>query len=365
MRIGGWAHDVYDPPVAEAKSWIAGRTFESDRPLIDLSQAVPAYPPPLALRAQLAELVRRDDMSAYAPAIGLPETRRAVGAHLGVDADHVMITAGCNQAFCLAIGALCQPGDNVILPVPYYFNHDMWLATNGIEVRYESTDQPATIDDRTRAIVLVTPNNPTGVVASPDEIEANFERAAAHDLALVLDETYKDFRPTTEPAHALFERPDWDRTVIQLFSFSKVFALAGYRAGSLTAHPDLLRDAVKLADCQTIGAPRIAQEVVPWALANLGVWVEDRRTEMHAKVATFRGAIRDSDYRLVSAGAYFAWLRHPFDEPARVVARRLADERNLLCIPGECFGPGQEHYLRLAFGNAHIDQIGEITTRLG
>ena len=358
------AAGVCDPPVAEAKSWIAGRTFGPDRPLIDLSQAVPAYPPAPALRVQLARLVQRDDTASYAPAIGLPHARAAVAGRFGVEPDHTMITAGCNQAFCLAIGTLCRPGDNVILPLPYYFNHDMWLAANGIEARYETDVAPATIDGRTRAIVLVTPNNPTGRVATPSEIVTQFERARDHDVALVLDETYADFRSTTEPAHDLFTRPDWPTTLVQLFSFSKVFALAGYRAGSLIAHPDLLRDAVKLADCQTIGAPRIAQEIVAWAIANLGDWVAGKRLEMVAKIDAFTGAIASTEYELESAGAYFAWLRHPFDATAHDVARRLADDMNLLCIPGECFGPEQSGYLRLAFGNATIGQIDDVVQRL-
>ncbi len=364
MRALGWASQVNDPPVAAAKSWIAGRTFPSDRPLIDLSQAVPAYPPSASLRAELARLVQRDDTAAYAPAIGLPHTRTAVATRFGVELDHTMITAGCNQAFCLAIGALCRPGDNVILPLPYYFNHDMWLTANGIEARYETDGSPAAVDGRTRAIVLVTPNNPTGRVASPSEIATQFERARDHNVALILDETYADFRATTEPAHDLFERPDWPTTLVHLFSFSKVFALAGYRAGSLVAHPDLLRDAAKLADCQTIGAPRIAQEIVAWAIANLDDWVGEKRIEMLAKIEAFGAAITRTQYELESAGAFFAWLRHPYDGAAHDVARRLADDMNLLCIPGECFGPDQEGYLRLAFGNASIDQIDDVVDRL-
>lgn len=355
---------VDDPPVAEAKSWVEGRTFPDDRPLLDLSQAVPAYPPARELRAHLAALVQRDDTAAYAPALGLPHTRVAVGEHLGLDVDHVMITAGCNQAFCLAIGVLCEPGDNVILPVPYYFNHLMWLTANGVDARYETPGHPAPIDARTRAIVLVTPNNPTGTVATPTEIAGQFERARAAGVALMLDETYKDFRPTTEPAHDLFTRADWDTTLVQLFSFSKVFSLAGYRAGSLAAHPDLIAQAAKLADCQTIGAPRITQDAVTWALRNLDGWVEAKRVEMNEKLDAFRRVIARSPYELTSSGAYFAYLRHPHADPARSVARCLADDQHLLCIPGECFGPDQEQYLRLAFGNASLDDIDEIARRL-
>ena len=350
--------------MAEVKSWVAGRAFPAELPLIDLSQAVPAYPPAPELRERLASLVRRDDMSAYAPALGLPTTRASVAEHFGIAADHVMITAGCNQAFCLAIGVLCEPGDNVILPVPYYFNHDMWLRANGVEARYEMADAPAVVDGRTRAIVLVTPNNPTGVIATSAEIAEQFDRARNHGIALILDETYKDFRPTADAAHDLFARSDWDATLIQLFSFSKVFSLAGYRAGSLAAHPDVIAQAAKLADCQTIGAPRLAQEAVAWALTNLAAWVDARRIEMNDKVNAFRRAITGSPYELQSSGAYFAYLRHPHDATARSVARRLADDQHLLCIPGECFGPGQRQHLRLAFGNATSDQMPEIARRL-
>ncbi len=351
---------VPEPPVAEAKSWVAGRTFPASKPLIDLSQAVPGYPPADELRAYLAELTQRPDMAAYAPALGLPHVRAATAEHLGVATDHTMITAGCNQAFCLAIGVLARQGDNVILPLPYYFNHDMWLRASGIEPRYETR-----VDDRTRAIVLVTPNNPTGAIAEPGEIRGLFELAQHHGIALLLDETYKDFRPTTAPAHDLFARRDWTDTLVHLFSFSKVFSLAGYRAGSLTAHPDLLRQAAKLADCQTIGAPRIAQEAAAFGLAHLGQWVEERRVEMNARVDGFQTAITRTPYQLVSAGAYFAYVRHPFDdEPARAVAQELAGEQHLLCIPGEAFGPGQERFLRIAFGNASLDEIAEVGTRL-
>jgi aspartate/methionine/tyrosine aminotransferase len=350
---------VDDPPVAEAKSWVEGRTFPATTPLIDLSQAVPGHAPPDDLRAHLAELVQRPDTATYAPAAGLPHVRAATAAHLGVAADHTMITAGCNQAFCLAIGALAGPGDNVILPVPHYFNHDMWLRACGIEPRAEPR-----VDARTRAVVLVTPNNPTGAIAGPAEIAERYEFARRHGIALILDETYKDFRATTAPPHELFSRPDWPGTLVHLFSFSKVFSLAGYRVGSLTAHPDLLREAVKLADCQTIGAPRLAQEAAAYGLAHLGDWVEANRVEMNARVDAFRAAIAATPYELLSAGAYFAYARHPFEEPARAVARRLADDRNVLCIPGECFGPGQERHLRIAFGNATREQIRDVGTRL-
>ncbi len=384
MRVSPLVASVGDPPVAEAKSWIAGRTFSSDLPLLDLSQAVPSYPPAMALREHLAAVVLRPDASGYPPSAGLDGTRSSVAAHLragyggDVALDHVMITAGCNQSFCLAIGALCAPGDEVVLPVPYYFNHEMWLRANGIEVASVPLDaargmvpDPAAIarrvTDRTRAIVLVTPNNPCGVVYPAAVIEACYDVAERAGIALILDETYKDFRTTTAAPHRLFERPGWPETLVHLFSFSKVFSLAGYRVGSLIAGTPVLREALKLADCETIGAARVSQEAVTFALEHLGEWAEERRIEMCDRVEHFTSALAEarSGYELVSAGAFFAYVRHPFDGvPARVVARRLADEHNLLTIPGEYFGVHQEQFLRLAFGNVTGDELTAVAQRL-
>src|SRR5262249_2642004 len=145
------------------------------------------YPPADELRAFLADVVRQPDTSGYAPVVGLPHVRDAIATHMfeayGVDArvraDDVMLTTGCNQAFCLAIGALCAPGDEVVLPTPYYFNHDMWLRASGVvgvpvvlDARAGMLPDPAAIEaaitERTRAVVLVTPNNPCGVVYPPE-----------------------------------------------------------------------------------------------------------------------------------------------------------------------------------------------------
>ena len=290
-----------------------------------------------------------------------------------------MVTTGCNQAFCLAIGGLCSLGDEVVLPTPYYFNHHMWLQACGITPvtlalsgERGMLPDPAAIErsitDRTRAVVLVTPNNPCGVVYPPDLIEAVFEVAEHHGVALILDETYKDFRTTTDPPHSLFARPDWRDTLVHLYSFSKMLSLAGYRAGSLMAAPQLLDAAAKLADCETIGAPRVAQEAVVFGLSPaLEPWVEDRRRAMCERVEHLDRAMaaRPGGFEVVTSGAFFAYVRHPFGaEGAATVGRRLAIEHNLFTIPGDAFGTGQDRYLRLAFGNVDRDGIIAAVARL-
>jgi aspartate/methionine/tyrosine aminotransferase len=388
LRVNPAVAQVVEPPVTVAKRRAGEGVTAREIGVLDLSQAVPGYPPAPALLARLADVVQRADTSDYAPGLGLAHVRSAVAAHFAlaygatgagdITDDDVMITTGCNQAFCLAIGALCAPGDEVVLAQPYYFNHAMWLRASGVTpvtVTLEpaagmlpTTDAiAAAITRRTRAVVLVTPNNPCGVTYPPALIEATFAIARAHGIALLLDETYKDFRATIAPPHGLFQRPDWRDTLVHVFSFSKMLSIAGYRAGSLVAAPHVVAEALKLADCQTIAAPRVAQEAVAFGLAHLDDWVAQRRVEMCARVEHLDTvmAARPGGYEVVTSGAFFAWVRHPFpSERAADVAARLATQHGLLTIPGDAFGAGQEPYLRLAFGNVDHDGIATAATRL-
>jgi len=180
---------VAEPPIAEAQGWVAGRSFPSDKPLIDVAQAAPGYPPADAMVEHLGAALTEPKNVRYTEILGRKSLRAALATHMSaayggqIGLDQVAITAGCNQAFCLAMMALAEAGDDVILPAPYYFNHQMWLETLGVKPVLmpfrgdgggipEPADAAALIGPRTRAIVLVTPNNPTGAIYPPDVIVA-------------------------------------------------------------------------------------------------------------------------------------------------------------------------------------------------
>ncbi len=365
------------PPIAEVQARIQGRSFTGDRPLLDVSQAVPSYPPAASLRAHLAELVTQPDTSLYTGISGLPDLRRELASRISqdyqgtVDADQVCITAGCNQAFCVAVSALAQAGDEVIMPVPHYFNYQMWLESSGIRPVALPTSEhlglvpdptlaEPLITDRTRAIVLVSPNNPTGAVYPPATISAFRDLAAHHGIALVVDETYRDFRADTGPPHDLFSVPGWDDTLVHLYSFSKVYSLTGYRVGAVVCSPRLLAQIEKLMDCVAICAPRIGQRAALFGLRSAGAWKEQKRQLMVQRLAAMKAAFDHPDlrYELVSSGAYFGYVRHPFEaETALSVVHRLIDQHHLLCLPGSAFGPGQERYLRFAFANLEATEL--------
>ncbi|BBK34625.1 aspartate/methionine/tyrosine aminotransferase [Stella humosa] len=381
-RLNSLLGAVVEPPIAEVHGWLAGRP--PARPLIDMAQAVPRHAPPAAATRHLQERLADPEIVRYAPIVGLAPLRAAFADHIArayggpVAADNVAITAGCNQAFCLAMMTLAEAGDEVILPLPYYFNHQMWLDMLGIRAVHlpfrpdrggvpDPAEAAALIGPRTRAIVLVSPNNPTGAIYPPEAIAAFHDLARDHGIALVLDETYKDFLPTDGPAHDLFTRPDWSETLIQLYSFSKAFAMAGHRVGAVTAGPAMIEQLTKAMDCVAIAAPRIGQEAALYGLGHLAPWVDANRRTMRERVKTLESAFRAnaSGYELVSCGAYFAYVRHPHrGRGSKDVARHLAQDLGILTVPGSAFGPGQEDFIRFAFANVDGDAMPEMARRL-
>src|SRR5262249_15501921 len=205
------------------------------------------------------------------------------------------------------------------------FNHRMWLDMLGIKTvplpfRPERGGVPdpaeaaGLIGPRTRALVLVSPNNPTGAVYPSEVIAAFRDLCRARGIALVIDETYKDSLADRAPPHRLFADPGWADTVIQLYSFSKVYCLTGYRVGAILAGPAFVAEIAKAMDCVAICAPRIGQEAALYGLRHLATWREEKRLLMSERVATLRAAFAEHDtgYEMVSSGAYFASLSHPF-----------------------------------------------------
>ena len=377
MKFAARTTELIDSPIGAAFAMLDHRV--NDRPLLDLSQAAPGYSPAPIVIDRIAEAARESDTSRYPPAAGLVELRQEFATDLrrsyaasDITAADVTITAGCNQAFCATVNALAGPGDSIVLATPFYFNHEMWLQAEGIEVRYlgcttelhPDLEEAATlIDDTTRAIMLVSPGNPTGVTL-PVEVIADFaELAARRNIALILDETYRTFRPTEAPAHDGFDNPAWRTTLITLHSFSKDLAIPGYRVGAIVSGADHQREALKILDCVAIGAPRIGQEAVITGLRHARGWRREQaqriaRLQDHF-VATMASA--PGGFELVTSGAYFGWVRSNDQRSTDETVRRLIVELDTLVIPGTAFTTTDEGMLRFSFANltpAEIDELG-------
>jgi aspartate/methionine/tyrosine aminotransferase len=376
------------PPVMEARRWIAGVAFPPDRPLLNLSQAAPVEPPPEALRAAMADMLADPTTHLYGPVLGLPALREEIAARWSaayggeIAAADVAITAGCNMAFCAAMATIAGAGDAVMLPVPWYFNHKMWLDLMGVEAvpvpcRPGMLPDPeaarARMGPRMKAIVLVTPNNPTGA-EYPAALVAQFaEIARTGGAALVLDETYRDFDGREGAPHGLFADPGWRETLVHLYSFSKAFRLTGHRVGAILADPARLAEAEKFLDTVAICAPQLGQRAALWGLRNLADWVAGERAEILRRRAAARATFAGLEgWETLGCGAYFAYVRHPFPEASDAVAQALVREASILMLPGTMFGPTRaeggdgrpERELRVAFANAGVDGLAEMGRRL-
>jgi aspartate/methionine/tyrosine aminotransferase len=379
MKFNPNVLDCAAAPIAEAWSWVKNPASEN---LIDMCQAVPAHLPPQSLRNYLADAIKAGEGATYTDIRGIPALREALAGNISeryqgsVNADDILITAGCNQAFCSVIDTLCEAGDEVIVPLPCYFNHQMWLTTRGVVPRYLSFNPQTAMPDpaqassligaRTRAILLVTPNNPSGAIYSPECIEQFFELAREHGIALILDETYRDFIDIEQVPHRLFADPDWRDTLVHLYSFSKVFSLTGFRTGAVVAGQALLEQLKKVQDCTAICAPHAGQLAAVYGLQNLYAWKLEKSVELAQRAIAIRQAFEHPDlrYRLISAGAYFAYVEHPFDAPARDVVKRLIEEQEIVCLPGSYFGQDQEQFIRFAYANLHQRHFDDLITRL-
>ena len=376
---------TFRPPVMEARRWLEGVSFPPDRPLINVSQAAPVDPPPEALRRAMAEAaLNQPDAHLYGPVLGRPELRQAVArdwsaAYGGsISPDQVAITQGCNQAFCAAIQTLAGPGDQVILPMPWYFNHKMWLdmqgiATVGLRCGQGMVPDPADaarlITERSRAIVLVSPNNPSGAEYPAEVLRGFMDLARSRGLALIVDETYRDFDSRPGAPHDLFTDPDWGDTLIQLYSFSKAYRLTGHRVGAVIASPARMIEIEKFLDTVAICASQLGQIGAAWGMANLRDWLAGERAEiLTRRAAMTRGMAGLPGWRVKGCGAYFAWVEHPYDLAAPDLARRLVAKAGVLALPGTMFMPDGDaegaRHLRIAFANADSTGIAALMQRL-
>ncbi|TDR85314.1 aminotransferase [Enterovirga rhinocerotis] len=369
-----------EPAILEARSWLDRYDGALGLPM-DLSQAGPPFPPDSELLARIAAAAADPDTARYGPVRGESSLRIAYRDHLQTlyggdfDPEGVTITAGCNQAFFIVALALLQRGDAVLLPSPWYFNHKMTFDMLGINVRPlpcrpeagylpDVEEAAAAMDQGVRAVVLVTPNNPTGA-EYPTELIAQF-----HDLCrrrgawLIVDDTYRDFRRTPHAPHSLATRA-WPEDVIGLYSFSKGYAVPGHRLGAIMASASLAPQILKVQDCVQICAGRPIQIAMTWGVQKLDGWRDARRDQVFAASTRLTDALRGSGWTVDGIGAYFAYLRHPYPgTSASAISAGLATQVGVLTIPGGSFGPHQDGHLRLSLPSITSARAADLRSRL-
>ena len=372
------------PPVSVVLDWRA--SYDGSKgALIDMSQAVPGYPAHPDMLQALADAAATPDAARYGRVEGDDGLRDAYATHLStlydapIAPEQTHITSGCNQAFVAAALAVAGRGEEILMMRPCYFNHESALGMLGIDIAYVDchsengmrplpADIDAAIGPKTRALALVSPNNPCGTIYPADLLDEIFQLCKRRGIWLILDETYRDFLPlNSDRPHRLFGHEGWQDTLIQLYSFSKSYCMPGHRLGAVTGGKALVDELAKIIDNIQICAPRTPQIAVAPMLTQLADWRQDNRERIAARSDLFSKVIAGMEgWTLLSTGAYFGYVKHPFTgTPSIEVAQRMAREVGVLTIPGTFFGDGQEDYLRFAFANAGRDVIAELPDRLG
>ncbi|KAG8934483.1 hypothetical protein FRC02_009830 [Tulasnella sp. 418] len=392
MMLSKTVANITLPPVPLAQQWAAN--YDCSRgPLLNLSQGVPGTPPPKELLDALGRAAQSSECAGYTKILGLSELRQALaeemlatyGPGTNISPNDIGLTVGCNMAFACTMLALADPGDEAILPMPWYFNHQMTLQMQGIKVvplplLPEDAFIPSVakcrplISSRTKAIVLVSPNNPTGAIYPPALIRSFAELARENSIALVIDETYRDFVLDGIP-HDLFKKVenwDWRDTVIQLFSFSKSYCVPGHRLGAVIASPDVLAQVTTVLDCLQICPPSPIQTALVQTLPSLRSFVRSNAQALQNRQELFRSVLPPT-WKIGAAGGYFAFVRHPFKNvTSEEVCKRLVEDVGVLFLPATFFVGGFEgvdtgiydRWIRVAVANVDDDTVKAVGDRL-
>lgn len=369
------------PPIPSVLAW--SRAYDGARgESINLSQAVPGYPTHPDMLRWLGEMASRQEFTNYGDIEGEPVLRETYAAHASkvygtqLSPANIHITSGGNQAFMCLVMAVANAGEAVALPMPFYFNHDTTLAMLGIRSVPVACDAGFLPDieavkkvaaSGVRALVLVTPNNPTGAVYPPDPLAEIFRICRQNNIWLILDETYRDFLPSDGGApHGLLDTPGWEKNLALIYSFSKSYCIPGHRLGAVTAGAEMVDQVAKVMDNLQICAPRSPQAAVAKAIPALADWRRANNDEIVSRAAAMKDVMtRLPTWEISAIGAYFAYVRHPFrGAKSEAVAEKLAREYGVVCLPGAYFGEGQDDYLRFAFANADAATILKLEERL-
>ena len=378
---------VDPPPVLEVKNWLSNPDLQPSKPLIDVSQAAPTEPPPEKMLEFMANKILCDNaVNTYGPVLGLDELRESLASKWSrqyqgrVSKQNVAITSGCNQAFCASISSFTSENDEVIIPTPWYFNHHMWLQMAGVKSIPLDTDAnmnpiiekaEALITDRTRAIVLVSPNNPSGAIYSNQLLQKFFDLCKSNQIRLIIDETYKDFHPNASQPHTLLENNNWDQVLTILYSFSKTYRMTGHRIGALLTSKENLIEIEKALDTFTVCPPQLGQYAANWGLNNLEAWAAERRTEIIQRAKHFSEKFQPlsaAGWSLKGCGAYFAFVEHPFEDGSNILAPLILRDQGILLMPGTMFYPKHNplgfRSFRIAFANIDKNKISTLLERL-
>lgn len=350
---------------------------------ISLGQGVVSYGPPPEAFAELDRFAADPENHKYKPVIGHPELIAAFEQKLlldnGVRLDatrQIVITAGSNMAFMNAILAIADPGDEVILQTPYYFNHEMAVTMANCRPVLVPTDPNyqlqleeirRAITPRTRAVVTISPNNPSGAVYPEAAIREVNRICGDNGIFHLHDEAYEYFVHDGAKHFSPSSIAGAEAHTISFYSLSKAFGFASWRIGAMVAPRALLDSLRKIQDTILICAPVISQFAAIGALRAGARYCQEKRREMESVREVVQQQLRQlGDMATLPAadGAFYFLPRIHTEMDSMELVERLIREHGVAVIPGTAFGLNGPGYLRVAYGALQRETAEEGIGRL-
>jgi aspartate/methionine/tyrosine aminotransferase len=350
---------------------------------ISLGQGVVGYSPPPQAIDRIRDFLADPQNHKYQAVHGIPQLlaqlqkklREDNGVEIGPDRA-LVVTAGGNMAFMNAVLAIVDPGDEVIITSPFYFNHEMAIEIADARPVKVPTDEhyqlrldalQAAITPRTRAIVTISPNNPTGAVYPEEHLRAVNEICRRHRIYHISDEAYEYFTWNGTSHFSPASIPGSQRHTIGLYSLSKSYGLASWRIGYMVVPRPLFEPIRKIQDTNLICPPVISQWAAVGALEVGREYCFSRMVAMAAVRQTVLSelcAAGDVCSVPAASGAFYVLLNVPAQIESMQLVERLVREHRVAVMPGSTFGVTDRCALRVSYGPLDRDTACEGIGRL-
>jgi len=350
---------------------------------ISLGQGVVYYGPPPQAIDQIATFLADPQQHKYQAVHGIPPLLEALAAKLrdenGISVDdgsRIIVTAGGNMAFVNALLAITDPGDEIILQLPYYFNHEMAIVMADCKAVLVATDENyqlrpeairRAITGRTRAVVTISPNNPTGAVYPEAALREVNELCRNHRIYHINDEAYEYFTYGGVKHFSPGSIPGGGAHTISLFSLSKAYGFASWRIGYMVAPERLFTPINKIQDTILICPPVVSQFAGAGALRAGAGYCRDKLqplAEVREIVLNELDAIRNLCLVPPADGAFYFLLKIDAALDPLDLVERLIRQHGVAAIPGTAFGMADGCYLRVAYGALEKKTVAEGIGRL-
>lgn len=362
---------------------VIGELIRSCPGTISLGQGVVYYPPPPEAIEQLTQFFAEPSNHLYKPVEGIAPLLNAIAQKLQVfnkieinQNNCVVVTAGSNMAFMNAILAITSPGDEIILLTPYYFNHEMAVRIAGCTPILVATDEnyqlrpgaiASAITEKTRAVVTISPNNPTGVVYPEAALREVNQICRQHNIYHISDEAYEYFTYNKVKHISPGAFAESSTHTISLYSLSKAYGFASWRIGYMVIPEHLLVPVKKIQDTILICPPVVSQYAALGALQAGYSYCQpyiNAIASIRQLVLNSLNSIQDICSIAPADGAFYFLLKIHTHNSAFELAERLIREHRVAAIPGTTFGIDDGCYLRVAYGALQQDTAAEGIERL-